>query len=303
MALHDDGPLARLLPDGNRLHLQHGPIDLIIGADGSADEVDRAYRQATAYFQDVLVTLASELHLLRRPTTSDAPAATGEIARHMQAHAQAHAADTFVTPMIAVAGAVADFVLDALLCGRTLRRAYVNNGGDIALMLAKGATFDIAVCSNPDTGRVPAKVRLVDDDGVGGIATSGWRGRSHSLGIADAVTVLASNAAAADVAATLIANAVDVSGSPRIKRAPACHLAPDSDLGDRLVTIDVEELPSGELDAALDRGRRVAKRMIWKRQIIAAYLSLQGRSATCERPSTFRRRTGSAGLERTSMSW
>ena len=64
-----------------------------------------------------------------------------------------------------------------------------------------------------------------------GIATSGWRGRSFSLGIADAVTVLADRAAAADAAATIIANAVDLPGHPAIVRVPACELAPDSDLG------------------------------------------------------------------------
>ena len=47
-----------------------------------------------------------------------------------------------------------------------------------------------------------------------GIATSGWRGRSFSLGIADAVTVLAATAAEADAAATMIANAVDLPGHP-----------------------------------------------------------------------------------------
>ena len=66
-----------------------------------------------------------------------------------------------------------------------------------------------------------------------GVATSGWRGRSFSLGIADAVTVLAATAAAADAAATIIANAVDLPGHPAIARRPASELEDDSDLGDR----------------------------------------------------------------------
>ena len=49
-----------------------------------------------------------------------------------------------------------------------------------------------------------------------GVATSGWRGRSFSLGIADAVTVLARTGAAADAAATIIANAVDLPGHPAV---------------------------------------------------------------------------------------
>ena len=47
-------------------------------------------------------------------------------------------AEVFVTPMAAVAGSVADEMLAALLAGRTVDRAYVNNGGDIALYLAAG---------------------------------------------------------------------------------------------------------------------------------------------------------------------
>ena len=75
-----------------------------------------------------------------------------------------------------------------------------------------------------------------------GVATSGWRGRSFSLGIADAVTVFAGTAAVADAAATLIANAVDLPGHPAFARAPARRCDPQSDLGERLVTVDVGPL-------------------------------------------------------------
>ena len=78
------------------------------------------------------------------------------------------------------------------------------------------------------------RITIRSADGVRGVATSGWRGRSFSLGIADAVTVLARTGAEADAAATLIANAVDLPGNPAIKRIPAQELAPDSDLGARL---------------------------------------------------------------------
>ena len=40
------GARARMLEDGRRLHLQHGPIDLIIEAFGAPGEVVQAYRQA-----------------------------------------------------------------------------------------------------------------------------------------------------------------------------------------------------------------------------------------------------------------
>jgi uncharacterized protein len=84
---------------------------------------------------------------------------------------------------------------------------------------------------DPDNPRMPGAIEITRDMPVRGIATSGRHGRSLSLGIADSVTVLAATAAAADAAATLIANAVDLPGHAAVRRAPACSLDPDSDLG------------------------------------------------------------------------
>ena len=97
--------------------------------------------------------------------------------------------------------------------------------------------------------------RITAESGVRGVATSGWRGRSFSLGIADSATVLAATAAQADAAATVIANAVDAD-DPRIRRAPANRLRDDSDLGDRLVTCAVGALPPAVVDARAGRRRR-----------------------------------------------
>ena len=128
----------RLLPDGRRLHLHHGPIDLIVEAEGPAAEVRAAHAQAVARFQTVLTELVAELPLLRRAVTGGACPLTGPVARRMGAAVRPHV-PAFVTPMAAVAGAVADAVLAALTAGRALTRAYVNHGGDIALFLAPGA--------------------------------------------------------------------------------------------------------------------------------------------------------------------
>ena len=99
---------ARFLPDGRRLHLQDGPIDLIIGADGTAEAVEAAYDAACDRFASLLDELCAELPLLRQPVTSDAPTPQGAVARRMAASAQPSAAKHFITPMIAVAGAGAD---------------------------------------------------------------------------------------------------------------------------------------------------------------------------------------------------
>jgi ApbE superfamily uncharacterized protein (UPF0280 family) len=112
------------------------------------------------------------------------------------------------------------------------------------------------------------------------VATSGARGRSHSLGIADSVTVLAHDAPAADVAATLLANAVDLPGHPAVTRAPACTLSPDSDLGLRLVTTHVARLDAADIADALDAGEAAARAMLARGLIGGALLVLQGTART-----------------------
>ena len=275
----DTGPQAAHLPDGKRLHLHHGPIDLIVEATGSGEEVAAAYRQAQRSFPTVLETLVAELSVLRAPADAISQTPTGAIARRMLRAVSPHA-KVFVTPMAAVAGAVADYILAELCRGRRLRRAYVNNGGDIALFLDKGESFAVGVAASD--ARLE-KVTIHSADPIRGIATSGWRGRSHSLGIADAVTVLAECAAEADAAATLIANAVDLPGVPAIRRKPARELSPECDLGDRLVTVEVGALSRNEKATALDRGAKVAQDMRRRGLIVAAHLCLQGETRTVDR--------------------
>ncbi|ADV09756.1 UPF0280 family protein [Mesorhizobium ciceri] len=251
------GPQAHWLQDGKRLHLNHGPIDLIVEVFGEADECRRAYEQAIARFQTILVELVEELPELRLPAFFLAPRTfAGPTARRMEA-AVMPLAECFITPMAAVAGSVADEMLAALHAGRKIERAYVNNGGDCALHIGKGQSMGLAVAGtgNGMTDRITIRA----EDGVRGVATSGWRGRSFSLGIADAVTVLARTGAEADAAATLIANAVDLPGNPAIKRISAHELSPDSDLGSRLVTQGVGTLALGEVARALDNGLAVAE--------------------------------------------
>ena len=268
-------PQRRLLPDGRRLHLQHGPIDLIIEAFGPAGEVARAYGQAEACFADLLANLVRELPALRRPIGEAPPDLAGPVARRMAAAVWPHRA-VFVTPMAAVAGAVADEVLHALVAGRDLARAYVNDGGDIALHLMPGERFAAGLVADLEAPAIDGIATIAAEMPVRGLATSGRGGRSFSLGIADAVTVLARDAAAADAAATLIANRVDLD-HPAIERRPASSLRDDSDLGDLPVTVAVGPLPPQAIEAALDAGAAEAERMRRAGLIVAAALFLRGR--------------------------
>jgi len=273
-----DGIEMGWLPGGKRLSMRHGPIDLIIEADGDRTQVEKAYQQAASAFETVLSELVSELEILRKPLGDRRQVLQGVIARNMQRAVRNIADDVFATPMIAVAGAVADRVLYAMKDNTQLERAYVNNGGDIALYLSSKATFDVGICSNIETGSLMSKAHICADDNIGGIATSGWRGRSHSFGIADAVTVLAVDGATADTAATLIANEIDLPDHPAISRTPAVELSPDSDLGYQLVTVAVGNLTVPETKAALCRGQEFASGMIERGDVQAVHASLNGRS-------------------------
>jgi hypothetical protein len=176
--------------------------------------------------------------------------------------------------MAAVAGAVAEEILYAITNAAQLDRAYVNNGGDIALHLSCGERYKIGMVERPDRLSLFGSFEISHSMPIRGVATSGWRGRSFSMGIADAVTVLAETAAMADAAATIIANAVDLPGHRLIGRVPANEIAPDSDLGFRLVTRAVGNLGASEIATALDAGARVAEGLLATGLIVAAALNL-----------------------------
>lgn len=264
-----------LMPDGRRLHLQHGPIDIVVQAWGERGEVRRAYTQAANRFQGVLAGLVGDLAYLRQQVGTRKPALRGTVSSRMSDAAWPHRR-TFVTPMAAVAGAVADEVLAEMIAERRLDRAYVNNGGDIAFHLTPGARLNAGIVNRVDAPGLDADMVLGHRQPGRGLATSGWGGRSLSFGIADAVTVLARSAAEADVAATLVANAVNADHQA-INRLPANQVRDDTDLGDRLVTVSVGTLPDSVVDEALDAGAAVAESMRHAGLLYSAYLALGGR--------------------------
>lgn len=273
----------RKLLDAQRWHFQHGPIDLVISADGEAAAVEAAHAAAWLRFEQVLPELVQELAQLRRPVHSnsaDCPL-QGPVARRMWQACQPFASD-FITPMAAVAGSVAQEII-ACYQRPGIGRAWVNNGGDIAMHLSPGQSLKVGLYA--DMARLDA-AQLQDQlllDGqfsvdaampVRGVATSGWRGRSFSMGIADSVTVLARSAAQADAAATVIANAVNVNDA-RVQRAPAASLKDDSDLGQKLVTVDVPPLAPALVRQALQAGLAKARALKEAGLIFSAVLVCQ----------------------------
>jgi len=276
------------LPDG-RWHFQHGPIDLVIQAEGDRTAVAAAYERAWQRFEGLLQELVNELPGLRAPVGETTPL-QGVVAQRMWLACHPYRKG-FITPMAAVAGAVAQEIL-ACFAQDGIARAWVNNGGDIALHLAPGQSASVGVYA--DIARLDAaqlrhgllldgQLRIDSTMPVRGVATSGWRGRSQSLGIADSVTVLARTAAEADAAATVVANAVNVLDE-RITRMPAWLVRDDSDLGAIPVTVDVPPLPRAQVLRALHQGLQKAQELQSRGLIWCALLACQGEFAATSAP-------------------
>ncbi len=133
----------RRLDDG-RWHFQHGPIDCIVGADGDAGG-DRAARRARrGALRRLLDELVAELPLLRTDLGSAAGASVqprGPIARRMVAACRPHAAAAASSRRWRRSPAAWREELIAFFDDPRIVRAWVNNGGDIALHLGAGAAF------------------------------------------------------------------------------------------------------------------------------------------------------------------
>lgn len=312
------------LPDG-RLHLHHGPIDLICQAWGTPTAIRTAYEAAVTIFPAILPAICAELLHLRTPLPTHQP--IHPISRAMHAacaslltsrqgpgvgdrRSQSSGQSTvlqipdgdlalptpglsfskreepFITPMAAVAGAIADHILAQMTAAAPLQKAYVNNGGDIAFHLTPTHHLTCALITRLANPTLDAMLRPHYQSPARGIATSGQAckgqyGKSFSLGIADSVTILARTAAQADAAATIVANATDLPDHPGIQRRPADSIDPDSDLGARLITWHVPPLPQREVERSLDNGRQTADHLIRAGLIEGAVLALQGRIVTC----------------------
>ena len=285
------GPTSHKLSQGRR-HFQHGPIDVIAYAEGEPSSVAQAHEAAWQRFEQILSELVDELAELRKPV-GGAATLKGPIAQSMWQACKDCLIEAdvgaFLTPMAAVAGSVAQ---DLSACYQTsgIRRAWVNNGGDIALHLTEDTAVSIGLFADLarlDTQQLKTGIQtdavfeVKYGIGISGVATSGWRGRSFSLGIADSVTVFAASASQADAAATMIANAVNLSDA-RIVRQPASAIKDDSDLGQQLVTVSVPKLRQDEIYEALEAGLKKAHTLKQNGLICSSVLSCQGWFASTE---------------------
>jgi len=261
----------------NRLFLNHGPIDIVLEAFGKDKPL--AYEKAKKYFSTLLNELVLDMDLLKKEVVPHRNF-NNKISQSMQNATEKFYPD-FITPMAAVAGSVADNILNVLVKDTKLEKAYVNNGGDVSFYLTENQTVKSSLASIPN---IIAEIDYKDKSR--GIATSGWRGRSFSLGIADSVTVLADNAAMADAAATMIANSVNIKNHPSIIKKPAEEIYEDSDLKNLMVTVEVGDLKQSEIEDALRNGNEVGKTYLENGLINSALIELHNCFCIVQNEST-----------------
>jgi ApbE superfamily uncharacterized protein (UPF0280 family) len=248
----------------------------------------RAHARCWERFQHLLTEMVLDLALLKTEILPDAPQNApvfhSPVSRRMWLACSRHRQTGRLTPMAAVAGSVAEEMI-AFYRIEGIARAWINNGGDIALHLSGNTEYRVGLVADifqakgaSEGGPVDMKFLVSASGRIRGVATSGRRGRSFSLGIADSVTVFAADAASADAAATVIANAVDLADAPPgvIERRPANALADHSDLGERLVTVAVIALSPRQKAQALAAGAECARR-VWAVGLIeGVVICLQG---------------------------
>ena len=256
------------LIEDDKLFIENGPTNII--AEAFSSEKMEIYDLICEYSSKFLKDLSLEIETLKKPT-SQKNIFVSEIANKMFESTQLFLPN-FITPMASVAGSISELLLLKVLEKFDVNKIYINNGGDISLYINKNEKFNFSI-----GGETSFVVEYADTNSFGGIATSGWKGRSFSMGIADSVTVIAEKASVADAAATIIGNYIDLKNSNKVKKIVANNLYEETDLNDKLITESVENLTENEIRRAMSKGRNISEHYISKNLIKSVIINLQNK--------------------------
>src|SRR5210317_439100 len=255
--------------DEESVWVECGPMRLVIRAWNKKQPQIKLARQAAEESISYLERIARCRPLLSRPIAAIEDLPQDELALGMITSTRA-IGDDDLTPMAAVAGTIADAVANWLY-EQGLTRVIVDNGGDIAVRLAKGETVKVGDRPSIRSLSVSHVLRLDSRMQSWGATTSGFGGRSFTRGIASAVTALAASASFADSASTAIANACFVENE-NIQQIPAELLDPSTDLSGVPVTVRVGQLSRAQLLAAFDKALQRAEELVARGVILGALI-------------------------------
>ena len=259
------------------MYIEIGPAGISVSGerDGLPYEFEKAKLEETV--KDILEGIKECLPILKQrayriKNTAHLP----DVAKKM-VHAVKMVDEATLTPMAAVAGAVADAVKEHFK-GMGLDFISVNNGGDISIFNKDGRPLRIGLGDINKNRATPCTLRIkgLNDHGV---ASSGFGGRSFTLGLADIVTVVGSTGALADAAATFICNHTDAE-TDKVARKAAYEIDPLTDIPDELVTVSIGELDKEIIAKALENGLRTSYQLKESKIIYDAVIMLKGEVVT-----------------------
>jgi uncharacterized protein len=233
------------------MYIEVGPAGITITGekDGHAFKFEKD--KLEGLIRDILQDIKECLPILRQKAfrirkTGGLP----EVARKM-IEAVKMVDEASLTPMAAVAGAVADAVKESYE-SEALDFISINNGGDISIGNTIGRQFRVGL-GDINTGKSTPYILCVEGLTNWGIASSGFGGRSFTTGLADIVTVVGRTGAIADAAATFICNNTNTE-TDHVKRKIASDIDPLTDIPGELVTVSIGELNKDVIIKALDNG-------------------------------------------------
>ena len=264
-----------MLPDG-AVMAECGPMRLVISAAvGKVTQRETAVQAAETSF-NYLERIARLRGVLSR-RMDEIPKDLEDSLGLQMVRSVLAVGDEDLTPMAAVAGTIADAVADYLFA-RGMTKVVVDNGGDVAVRLRRGASVRVGI--RPEVGRQDISVVIALDSRSGswGVTTSGLGGRSLTRGVASAVTVIARSASVADAASTAIANASFVTDDGVIQRR-AEEIEPQTDLVGLPVTVKVAQLAQEKKIRAVSNAIKRAEALIDKDIIFGAFVAVQGEVA------------------------
>jgi len=267
--------MIHILPDRGVL-LDYGPMRIIIRVSEKGKSIVHLAKEGAQLAMKILEDLANFLPILKKRSLElEVDENFPEVVRRMiEATQKMEEAD--LTPMAAVAGTVSDVVADYIF-DKGGTKVLVDNGGDIAIRLREEEVTKVGIKTEIEAQRSTYLLSIDSTMGIGGVATSGWGGRSFTKGIAQAATAVAENASFADAAATLIGNSTNVD-DPTIVRILAEKVYPDTDIAGQWVTLKVGNLSQEKVGKALGNGLLKGYSILQKGLIKGAFIALQGRA-------------------------
>jgi ApbE superfamily uncharacterized protein (UPF0280 family) len=259
------------LADQTGVMAENGPMGIVIQAwDRGKPDLEMALQAAR--FSFTCLAQVAEHHAILRDHPCILPKGMAPIPRAMVESVMA-IGEKDLTPMAAVAGSIADAVADWLF-SRGMSRVIVNNGGDIAIRLAKSETARVGIRTRVENSSISHGVELTGIYPSWGVTTSGLGGRSLTRGIASAVTAFARTASLADAAATSIANACFVKDDA-IVQVLAQNLDPYTDIRGIPVTVKVGKLKKTSILQAMNKALSRAEQLFETGIILGAVIAVE----------------------------